>query len=80
MLASAVFLVANPLANSRAAIGNSTPHMKLASMFITKKPAALPNRNPMPMMPFAMNSHFMERSVFAIKVADAQSRDMPMKP
>ena len=54
--------------------------MKRASMFTMKMPSALPIRNPIPIMPFAMNSHFMARSVLAAKMGAAHNRAIPMKP
>jgi hypothetical protein len=70
----------NFFATSTAAIGNKTPQMRLASMFTIKMPAALPIRNPTPMIPFDMNNHFIARSDFPEKTGAAHRRAMPMKP
>ncbi len=70
----------NFLANNTATIGKRTPQLKLARMFIIKTPNALPIKNAMPMMPLAINSHFMARSDFSINTGAAHSRANPIKP
>jgi hypothetical protein len=70
----------NFLATSIVAIRNKTPQTELASIFTMKTPIPLPIRNPIPTIPFAMNSHFMARSCFSAKTGATHNRAIPMKP
>ena len=58
----------------------SSSYKKLANMFAAKTPNAFPTRNTMPMIPFAMNSSLILFSDFSLKIGDAKSRAIPMKP
>ena len=68
------------MATDAAAIRNRTPQTKLESMLTVKTPIALPTRKAIPTIPFAMNSHLIERSDFPEKTGAAHKRAIPIKP